>query len=253
MLYPCWVKLHEATWQTADTFSRDGVVVIPTGSLEQHGPALPLFTDSLIVTAVAERIESKLQDRVLLTPTLWLGASAHHLGFCGTLSASFSAYQLAIESFVESLLGFGFHKFYLLNGHGGNTEPNAIVLRHLKQSHPEVTFAHRAYYDFAQSCISETLTGPLKQMRHACEAEASLMLHLHPGLVQIELLRDDGLAPSPPISGLVHHFDEITEQGSFGFATLANAEKGEKIFDAACSGLVSDLSALANGYVLRGL
>jgi creatinine amidohydrolase len=127
-----------------------------------------------------------------------------------------------------------------------------VVLRQLKLDNPTVTLAHRAYYQFAERCISETLEGPLKGMRHACEAETSLMMYLHPNLVREEALRDDGLEPVPAISGLIHHFDEITEQGSYGFATLATAEKGEKIFAAACSGLVQDLTDLANGYVLRG-
>lgn len=252
MLYPDRVKLQDATWQDVDAFDRDGVVLIPTGSLQQHGPALPLFTDTLLVTAVAERVEAELSKKVLLVPTLWLGASGHHLPFCGTLSASFVAYQAAIQSVVNSLLPHGFHKFYVLNGHGGNTEPNGVALRELKQSNPTLTVGHQSYYDLAKDEIARTLTGPLKQMRHACEAETSLMMHLHPSLVRSSLLSADGLTPDPAISGLIHSFDECSEQGSVGFATLATAEKGQKIFDAACSALVRDLEALANGYVLRG-
>jgi len=247
------VKLQDATWIDVDGFSRDAVVVIPTGSLEQHGPALPLFTDSLIVTAIAERVELALPDLVLLTPTLWMGASDHHLGFCGTLSAEFDTYEAAIANVVESLLPHGFRKFYVINGHGGNKEPNGIAIRKLKAKHLEATFGHSSYYDFAKSTVSEVLEGPLKELRHACEAEASLMLHLHPRLVRREKLRDDGLNSEPSLAGVVHHFDEITEQGSFGYATLATADKGQKIFDAAVEGVVTEIRTVANGYFLRGL
>jgi creatinine amidohydrolase len=210
----------------AEGFGREAVVVIPTGSLEQHGPALPLFTDTLIVTAVAEAVETALGSEMLLTPTLWLGASGHHLGFCGTLSAGFDTYIGAIENVVESLLPHGFHKFYVLNGHGGNKEPNGLAMRELKARHTACTLGHSSYYDFVKTTVAEVLEGPLKELSHACEAEASLVLHLHPNLVRTERLRNDGLVSEPPVAGVVHHFDEITEQGSYGFATLASAAKG---------------------------
>lgn len=247
------MKLQDATWQDVDGFSREAVVLIPTGSLEQHGPHLPLFTDSLIVTAVADAVEAILTSKILLSPTLWLGASGHHLLFPGTLSGDFDSYMGAIESVAESLLPHGFRKFYVLNGHGGNREPNGIATRKLKAKHLSCTFAHSGYFDFTKAVIAETLEGPLKEMRHACEAEASLMLHLHPNLVRPDKLRDDGLVSEPPLLGVVHHFDEITEQGSYGYATLASAEKGKMIFDSAVKGVAQEIEALANGYFLRGL
>ena len=100
--------LSQMTWQEVEAIDREIVVVIPTGSLEQHGPHLPLFTDSLIATAVAEGVEKNLSGQVLLTPTLWLGASGHHLKFAGSLSADFDTYMGAIESVVESLIPHGF-------------------------------------------------------------------------------------------------------------------------------------------------
>ncbi len=241
------------TWQEVDRLSREVVVVIPTGSLEQHGPHLPLFTDSLLATAAADAVEARLSEETLVTPTLWLGASGHHLAFSGTLSASFEAYEAAILSVVNSLLPHGFYKFYLINGHGGNNEPNAIACRKLKQANPNITIGHRGYYAFADQTIADTLEGPSKYMRHACEAEASLMLHLHPDLVKKAKLRDDGLQSDPPVSGVVHFFDEMTEQGSLGYATLATAEKGKRIFDSAVSGLIQEISTIYNGYVLKGL
>ena len=247
------MKLQDATWLDVDSFGREGVVLIPTGSLEQHGPALPLFTDSFLVTAVAESVEAELSDQVLLTPTLWLGASGHHLRFSGTLSASFESYIGAIESVMESLIPHGFHKFFVLNGHGGNKDPNGLVMRTLKSRHLECTFIQTSYYEFATNVVADVLEGPLKELRHACEAEASLMMYLKPELVRHEKLRDDGLVVEPFLAGVVHHFDEITEQGSYGYATLANPEKGKKIFDAAVSGVLRDIGTLANGYFLRGL
>lgn len=244
--------LSRLTWPEVEAVSREVVVLIPTGSLEQHGPHLPLFTDTLIATAVAEALEANLASEVLLTPTLWLGASAHHLRFPGTLTASFETYEGAIIDLVESLIPHGFHKFYVVNGHGGNTSPNDVAMRKLKQRFPESTFGHSNYYTFATEATANALEGTFKGMRHACEAETSLMMHLHPDLVRVDKLRNDGLVPDPPVQGVVHHFDEITEAGSFGDATLGTPEKGRKIFEAAISGLTEELRAIASGYVLRG-
>lgn len=241
------------TWRDVEALSRDVVVLIPTGSLEQHGPHLPLFTDSLLATAVAEAVESRLPEQILLTPTLWLGASGHHLKFPGTLSASFEAYQGAIASVVESLVPHGFTKFYVLNGHGGNTEPNGVVLREMKAKYPNLLFGHSGYFAYSTEVAAKLMEGPAKEIRHACEAEASLALHLFPDLVRKNLLRDDGLTTEPPVKGLIWHFDEMTEEGSLGYATLATAEKGKAIFDAAVEGVTRDMKALAEGVVLTGL
>jgi creatinine amidohydrolase len=247
------VKLAELTWSEVEAVDREVVVLIPTGSLEQHGAHLPLFTDSLIATAVAEAAERALPEQVLLTPTLWLGASGHHLRFPGSLSASFETYEGAIQDVVSCLLPHGFRKFMVLNGHGGNTSPNDVAMRRLKARHPEASLGHVGYFAFCEEAIAATLEGPLKGMRHACEAETSLMLHLHPHLVREEKRRDDGLVAEPGLNSPVHHFDEITEAGSFGYATLATAEKGRRIFEAATEGVVAELRTLAQGYILKGL
>ena len=104
------MKLAELSWPEVDALDRETVFVIPTGSLEQHGPHLPLFTDSILVTAVAEAVEAKLAASMVLTPTLWLGASTHHLAFAGSLSASFEGYVLAIAAVADSLSGQGFRR-----------------------------------------------------------------------------------------------------------------------------------------------
>jgi creatinine amidohydrolase len=247
------MKLAHATWPEVDAFDRNAVVLIPTGSLEQHGKHLPLFTDSFICTAVAEGVERNLPDQIVLTPTLWLGASGHHLKFAGSLSSSFRGYIASLDSVVRSLIPHGFVKFFVLNGHGGNTEPNGIAVRALKAQFPKCVFGHSGYYDYVSDEISKVLEGPLKSMAHACEAETSLMMHLQPNLVRDAALRNDGLKADPPIRGLCHHFDEMTEEGSYGFATFASAQKGKKIFDAAVAAVTAEMKSLAEGYVLTGI
>ncbi|MFZ4506860.1 MAG: creatininase family protein [Fimbriimonas sp.] len=244
--------LAESTWKDVEAFGRGGVVLIPTGSLEQHGPHLPLLTDSILVSIVASEVERQLPSQVLLTPTLWLGASAHHLAFPGTLSASMPTYLGAVADVVDSLVPHGFTKFFVLNGHGGNTDPNGMVTRELKRRYANLHIGHRGYFDFAVSVIADVLDGPTKFMRHACEAETSLMLHLRPDLVRFELARNDGLRVEPSVAGLVLPFHEVTEEGSLGYAPLASAEKGRLIFESAVAGVVENTRRLADGYLLVG-
>ncbi len=246
------MKLADMTWPEVDALSKKVVVVIPTGSLEQHGPHLPLFTDSILATGVAAAAEAVIPDKVLLVPTLWLGASAHHMAFAGSLTASFETYIAHIQDVVGSLIHHGFQRFFLLNGHGGNAEPNGIAMRKLKAQCPNLVFGHSGYYTFCEQEAAHVLEGLTKTIRHACEAEASLMMHLRPDLVRKDKIRDDGLACDPPIQGLVHHFDEITEQGSLGYASYATADKGRILFDAAVAGVVKNLSAIYDGYVFVG-
>lgn len=245
------MKLAEATWMEVDAFDREAAVLIPTGSLEQHGPHLPLFTDSILATSVAEAVEREISNKVILTPTLWLGASGHHLAFAGSLSNGFEAYIDAIVAVADSLWPHGFRKFYVLNGHGGNTEPNGIACRKLRAKYHGGLFGHSGYFSFIPQSVLDTMRGPIKGIRHACEAEASLMLHVRPDLVRRDKLRDDGLAPDPPVTGVVHHFDEITEQGSLGYATLADSSLGKRLFEAAVAGVRKEMETLYGGYTLE--
>jgi len=243
------MKLAEMTWKDVNTVDRETVVLIPTGSVEQHGPALPLDTDTRIVTAIAEGVESRLSDRVLLLPTVWLGLSAQHLAFSGSLTATAESYQSTLEACIRSLMPSGFWKFYVLNGHGGNTHANGLLLRKLKTECPNLSLCHVEYWNLIADEIGTILTGPDKQMTHASEAEASLVMHLAPSLVRNELLRNDGMNPWPPLKGLVSDFDEITEEGSFGCAKEATAEKGGALFEAVVAKVAEQIEVLAAGFV----
>ncbi len=241
--------LAKMRWPEVEALDRETTVLIPTGSIEQHGPHLPLETDTRLVTAVAEAVEKRTP--ILLTPTIWLGCSAHHLGFAGSLTASFPGYQSSIESVVRSLIPHGFRRFYVLNGHGGNASPNDVALRTLKTEFPNLALGGSGYYAFAVEAVRAQMTGPQKDLRHADEAEASLMLHVAPDLVRLEEAYDDGLFPTPLVIGLVEPFDAITEKGALGYPSYATAEKGRAIFEAAVEGVVAELEAFRT-YVLRG-
>ena len=95
-------------------------VIVPIGSLEQHGQHLPLLTDTMINTEICRRADIELGDAALFVPILYAGASDHHLRFPGTISFSLSTYTALLEDIVESLINSGFKRIVLFNSHGGN-------------------------------------------------------------------------------------------------------------------------------------
>src|SRR2546421_781318 len=112
------MRFHEMTAPQLRQVPRDSTVVLaPIAACEQHSRHLPTFTDTILVTAVAEGVEQRLPQQVLLLPTLWLGASSHHLPFGGTLSLEVDTHVTVLCELLTPLLDDGFRRVMLLNGH----------------------------------------------------------------------------------------------------------------------------------------
>src|SRR5206468_1753413 len=105
------MKFQEMTAPEIGEVARETTVVLaPLAACEQHSSHLPTFTDTILVTAVAEGVEAKLPREVLLLPTLWLGASHHHLPFGGTLSAAVDAHVTILCELLTPLLEDGYQR-----------------------------------------------------------------------------------------------------------------------------------------------
>src|ERR1700687_850321 len=117
------MRFSDMTAPELNAIPRDSVLVLaPIAACEQHSRHLPTITDTLLVTAVADAVESRLPSQVLLLPTLLLGASAHHLRLGGTLSAEVDTHIAMLCDLLISLLEAGYQRMLLLNGHGGNID-----------------------------------------------------------------------------------------------------------------------------------
>jgi creatinine amidohydrolase len=221
------------------------LVVAPIAACEQHGPHLPVITDTILATAVVEGVERALADRVLLLPTLWLGASDHHLPFGGTLTASLSVYESMLVELLTPLLGSGFRRLLVLNGHGGNIDPLRVALRRLDRAYPRAVLTGAAYWDLAAREIARLCEGPLKEAGHACEVETSLMLHLRPDLVRRDLIRDDPATTPATLAGLTwaRDFGRKTDHGVVGHPESADAERGGRMLTA----IVARVAEVARG------
>ena len=229
------MRFAEMTAPEIHCLSRDdALVVAPIAACEQHSRHLPVFTDSILVGAVADGVERNLPGRVLLLPVLWMGASEHHLHFGGTLTASLSTYELMLIELLTPLLRDGFRRVMLLNGHGGNIDPLRVALRRLDTVFPTAVLTGAAYWEIAEAEIGALCTGPRKTMGHACEIETSLIMALSPDLVRKDKIKDDPDTTPSSTSGLfwARDFARRTDHGTVGHPEQADAEKGRKMLDA---------------------
>jgi creatinine amidohydrolase len=232
------MRFAEMTAPEIREVSRDETLIVaPIAACEQHSQHLPVFTDSILVGAVADGVERVFPDRVLLLPVLWLGASEHHLPFGGTLTATLPTYEQVLVELLTPLLRDGFMRILLLNGHGGNNDPLRVALRRLDSAFPHAVLTGSAYWSLAQTELAGLCDGPHKQVGHACEIETSMMMHLRPDLVRSDLIADDPDQDVPGLAGLfwARDFARKTDHGAVGFPSFANAEKGKYMLEAIVS------------------
>jgi creatinine amidohydrolase len=229
------MQLADWKWPDVAALSRQMPVVIPIAALEQHGHHLPLFTDSLLLGEIVRRAAQQLEGRVLFTPLLWLGNSAHHLDFPGTMTASPQVYLDLLKDLVENFLFHGWQRIVLLNGHGGNIVPAQQALFELRQKYRhrhDLLLLSTTYWTLGTR--PQTLDPRFVQSRmgHACEWETSMMLRLAPHLVGDytavrAIAQQDDYEPA--------HRAWITkdrsEPGHIGDPRHASAEKGEQLFE----------------------
>ena len=216
----------------------DKVVVCPVASLEQHGHHLPLLTDTHLVTAVAEQVEAAHSESVLLLPTLWLGASDHHLDFPGTVSVSNDDYVDIIKSLTSSFISAGFWKILFLNGHGGNVAPGEVAITQMADDSDvcnEAYIVFASYWTIAAQSLSAGNHGMSQPtLSHACEYETSMMLHVAKQLVSMESAvgYDESHPEVPAGVRVAGRFNMKSETGALGSPDMATAEKGASLLNA---------------------
>jgi creatinine amidohydrolase len=241
------MRFQDLTWPLLRQVPRDKTVVLaPIAACEQHSHHLPTFTDTILCTAVAEGAEKKLTDKVLLLPTLWMGASAHHLRFGATLSADVDTHVQMLCDLIKPLLDDGHERVMFLNGHGGNIDTMQMALRRLQPKYKTKQLTAASYWDIAQKELAELAEGPRKTMGHACEFETSMVMALRPELVRKEAIKDDPAPNEPALRGLyiAEDMHQRTQRGAVGHPELASAEKGRKCISAAIDRTVEVIQAL---------
>lgn len=194
--------LQEITRTEARTRAAETLLVWPVGAVEQHGPHLPVGTDYLTIEFLARNAAMKAatQIPVLVAPTLPFGSSHHHLPFGGTMSISTDGYYRVAYELAESLIISGFRKIFIVNGHGGNNELLQLITRDLGLKHP-ASLAAASYWTVAwDALVALDAHKPGRLPGHAGAFETSVMMALHPELVQEPRPHRDNVASTDPRS-----------------------------------------------------
>lgn len=228
---------------------RDATVIVPVAALEQHGPHLPVWTDSFIGHAVSVRAAELCADLpAVVTPPMWLGMSEHHFPFGGTISLDYATFAAVLRCIVKSVLADGFSKVMLFNSHGGNIDALAVSARELAHEFgiPVLT---TTITKVAPEAISAALTVQ-PGIQHACEGETSLWLHLDPSQVRQAEIANSVSPNAPagnPVSSRFWSFSERAPvTGVRGDPRAATAGKGAAIFEAMAAGLAKELNTASN-------
>lgn len=240
------------------------VVLIPIGHTEQHAYHLPLSTDTLIIEAIAQGVAAAAPEQATVLPVTPYGVSMHRKAFPGTFNTGGRAFEDFWLSVIDTLVGRGFDRFYLLSGHGGNCSFLTNVVKYAGERHPRIFCATSWLYLSGPSGIAaleqhrRSRTGG---MGHACELETSLILHLRPELVRMEKAVDEidfistpayfmdwveggALVANPP-------WEDDTASGAYGAGSLASAENGKTWLEAAIAEKVDHVAEIHEQHYRR--
>lgn len=227
----------------------DAVVLLPVGSIEQHGPHLPVETDSRLAEEVSFRAAEALATThpAVVAPTLWCGLAEHHMGFAGTISVSFATFAAILRDVCHSIQRHGFRSIMIVNGHGGNIAALQVLVGELSRSlaHPvkALTYCHLADCAAAYSDILEDQ----KNVHHAGEAETSMMLVLAPDRVDEVSMRTapNALFSFASAKGVYRfqRFDDLSETGVNGITRRSTAAKGEVLLTAGAKAVAEAVRA----------
>jgi len=235
----------------------NGIVVIPVGAVENHGPALPLNTDTLYTDNVVGRAAAEVG--VVVAPTVPWGNTAQQMAFPGTIHIENQTLIALVKDIGRSLARHGFDKIVVVNGHGGNIAPLDIACEELK--HETGAFVcNIAVWELEK--VPKPPEAP-EIDGHGGSQEASTDLAISPedvdmeSAVKGELLVDwpAGVIPWPRCSGRVGPIavfttsDEISEYGIFGDQTIGSAERGQRVIDAWTGVLADFLRRLKRGEI----
>jgi creatinine amidohydrolase len=224
------VLLADLTWPEVEQRAADGVVlVVPVGSTEQHGPHLPLSTDSDIAVAVCERMAVLVPD-ALIAPLVPYGSSGEHAGFPGTLSIGQDATELLLVELGRSAFET-FSRVLFVSAHGGNAGPVARAVQRLRSEGRDVAL-FSVHWDGDP---------------HAGHTETSLQLAIDATRVRADRAAPGDVRPLNDVRDLLQSAGvrAVSANGVLGDPTGANGEAGEALL----ASLAGEAAALVSSRV----
>ncbi len=239
---------RDQSWlQLQDHLAKKSLVILPIGTTEEHGPHLPVDTDARIAEAYGERLASALAPElpVLLMDTIRYGYSMKIMRqWPGTVVVRSRVFMDMVFDICKSVLDMGFDKMALLDCHGHHSGPLNVVMRELCDA------TDKAISIISPAVMSREAFHPIRKSPqggsiHACEWETSLLLYLSPEVVDMSKATDE--------DAMRYHSDFVagdnfmgrqrvtwstwylqsSASGSYGAPTVATAETGKIVMDAA--------------------
>lgn len=218
-------ELGSCTWTEIDR-RPSTLLVLPLGACEQHGPHLPLDTDTRVAVALAQRLVAARSDAVM-GPTVSVGASGEHDGFAGTMSLGTEVLTMMLVELVRSASWAT--GVVVVNGHGGNADALAA--------------ARATWHAEQRRVLAWTPSLPAGGDAHAGRVETSVMLALHPHLVRGER----PVGSTEPLAFLLpslrqHGVKAVSHTGVLGDARGSSAAEGEAVLDQWAHDLVTTVA-----------
>jgi creatinine amidohydrolase len=247
-------RYEEFTWpEIREAVAENRVAVLPVGTVEQHGPHLPLVTDVLTATEMSRMAVERTPREAVLMPSVYYSFNEHHMDFPGTIAVEGQTIVNYVTDIGKSLAHHGFRKILLVNGHGSNVPFLDVAARNITNK-TDAICAMVSWW----SLIPKALLEELREsefpggMAHGCELETSVLLYLRGDLVQFEKARRDinfqateffywDLASPSPVF-FQEWFSRYSKTGTVGDPTKATREKGEKFVKAVVDRMVALLS-----------
>jgi len=243
-----WGDLTSADFRALDP--ERTIAVLPIAAVEQHGPHLPVLTDTAIADGMLATLRGMLPNdlRVLVLPTQAYGKSDEHILSPGTVTLSATALIAVLVEIGASIARAGLRKVVLMNSHGGNSEVLGIVARELRVRNGMLCVAT----NWRRFGLPAGMYGLADEKHgiHAGDIETSLMLHFRPDLVRMDKAKDfvssavamekdyTHLRPIGP-HGFAWLAQDLNADGAVGDAARATADKGKATAEHQAGGLIA--------------
>ena len=238
-----WGDFRADEFGAVDAMS--GIAILPLAAIEQHGPHLPVGTDTIIAKGMLAQLRRDCPEDldIRILPVQAVGKSNEHLFAKGTLTLSAEAALAAWLDIGLSVARAGYRKIVLVNSHGGNTDLMSILARELrvragmlavKCSWGSFGYPSGMYSDFE-----------LRDGLHGGDVETSLVLAFAPdGVDMTKAARFEmRQSPIPPVGAVSYGWvaSDLNKNGVLGDAHLATAEKGRATVEHAVAGFIATL------------
>jgi creatinine amidohydrolase len=231
--------------QLSAELTKDSIIVLPLGAIEQHGPHLPLNTDFVVADAVSSAAVEKFgeETNAWLLPTLPFTKSNEHAWAAGTMWLSATTMMAVIDDIGRCVASTPAKKLMFINGHGGNSALTAMMNRELRLKYGLQTFLAHPHMPADQG--GSSAESELGMGVHGGVDETSVMLHLRPDLVDMSLAVrrvPEGLAKNEQVKfgGRVAFgwlSNDFFPEGHIGDPTGASADLGARMFSGAVESL----------------